>query len=535
MDKSTVGKKSVFKQPFWITDDNNHMANSALKIARPLPPEIRVVPEPLKPWQLTQIPAANTNVEIIEGFAQKFLRMGGKILRHAFFYAQFLEFEGDTPIREPRYAPIIDKPPEGYTVPQWLAEMEEGARIAAEVYSIQQQIRQWEYYGIPHVANALRRQLEQLMAQVETVAQGSLVLGNVLKIVASAGKPEWGSDAATAAGAGESDSKGQNPLSRLGSYVMAKLGRTQTPPAASGLSPVVIAGRDLLKTLVVAGDNSYGLTINDVTQSWVIEIGSDGKQVDNRLILSEKGVATLHAIVEYHAERNELVIRDTGNGSIVHTEKIPYVTIREGERVIDVQYVQFMSIRIGDATLSLFFERKFDRATVEKIRAMPIQLLEPLYVIAPLPTAIRSGFWFVRLQQEEMYDLGNIAWIEHFLLVDADTHTAIDVTSDISPAPLLSETAPCDVLKPENVDFLLDVLVNGNIPEGWKNPQKVDNVHGMEEYPRGPIMMAREVSGSEFVAMRTAMLAVRQAREALNASVEAMRRLARASKDNLLP
>lgn len=120
-----------------------------------VPVEIR---PPLTLQDLSWRAAANSNVELVEGFAQKFLRVGGKVLGHAFFYVQFLELEGDTP----RRTPIMDRPPAGQTLPNWLDEIKESGKIAAEIITLQQQIRLMEEYGLGNLTHSLKQELDQI-------------------------------------------------------------------------------------------------------------------------------------------------------------------------------------------------------------------------------------------------------------------------------------------------------------------------------------------------------------------------------------
>lgn len=167
------------------------MVTSALKRLPELAPPTRPLTVQDLPWRA----AANDNV--VEGFASKFLRIGGKVLGHALFYAQFLEFEGDTA----HHAPVVDRPPEGKTVPQWLSEMEEMSRIAAEIYAIQQQISSLDQRQQGHLAYPLRLRLNELLAQSQVIMQGNGIpmTSGALAMVASAGGASSGASGSSAA------------------------------------------------------------------------------------------------------------------------------------------------------------------------------------------------------------------------------------------------------------------------------------------------------------------------------------------------
>lgn len=123
----------------------------------------------------------------------------------------------------------------------------------------------------------------------------------------------------------------------------------------------------------------------------------------------------------------------------------------------------------------------------------------------------------IRYQQMEMYDLGNLAWIARYVLLDAATETAVDVTQEIAPAPLLSATETGMVITASGVTLLRDVLRTGTLPEGVLR-EHAGNVHGYHELPEGPIFRAREL-GKEFSAVRAHVNRIRAARAAFDDAV----------------
>lgn len=92
-------------------------------------------------------------------------------------------FPGDTPIREHIVStPVIDKPRVGTDAPTWAEEMEKSAQLAAEIATLQQQIRLMEKWGLGGWTYILKLQLDGLYAQgitpafanrVQVKAQGS--------------------------------------------------------------------------------------------------------------------------------------------------------------------------------------------------------------------------------------------------------------------------------------------------------------------------------------------------------------------------
>lgn len=153
------------------------------------PKRLPILPQP-QILTVTDLPfraAANTNVEIeaVERVAQKFLRVGGRVLGYALFYAQFLEFEGDTA----HHAPIVDQPPAGKTVSQWLAEMTEAIRVAAEIGNKLAEIQRHQTNGQAHLARRAQQELDQLLAYAQTIqhSTGAPFTSGALQMVASAG------------------------------------------------------------------------------------------------------------------------------------------------------------------------------------------------------------------------------------------------------------------------------------------------------------------------------------------------------------
>lgn len=159
------------------------MVKSSLQRVIRKVPSVEAPAQSLRVQDLPWRAVANDNV--VEGFASKFLRIGGKVLGHALFYANFLEFEGDTA----HHSPIVDQPPEGKTVSQWLSEMEEMSRISVEIYALQQQIYVLDQQGQGHLAHPLRQKMDQFLAQSQTIMQGNgiSVTSGALAMVASAG------------------------------------------------------------------------------------------------------------------------------------------------------------------------------------------------------------------------------------------------------------------------------------------------------------------------------------------------------------
>ena len=57
----------------------------------------------------------------------------------------------------------------------------------------------------------------------------------------------------------------------------------------------------------------------------------------------------------------------------------------------------------------------------------------------------------LKITQAEMYDLGNIDNIDHYVLYDSSSKVAVDITAEVNQAPLLSEVRPYHVVMDTSV------------------------------------------------------------------------------------
>jgi len=128
----------------------------------------------------------------------------------------------------------------------------------------------------------------------------------------------------------------------------------------------------------------------------------------------------------------------------------------------------------------------------------------------------RKGFYAIKIVQAEMYDLGNIDNIPHFILYDRETRTAIDVTSDVNPAPLLSKTAPAEVLSDEGSIETLEGLLSGELQPtpNWRDAGGVPCVTGFSY---------EELTDEKYASMRRTMVELRAAKIQLDEKVEELR------------
>lgn len=122
-----------------------------------------------------------------------------------------------------------------------------------------------------------------------------------------------------------------------------------------------------------------------------------------------------------------------------------------------------------------------------------------------------DGFYAVQFAQAEMYDLGNIEFIPHFILYDRKERIAVDVTSDVKPAPLLSATRPAEVMPPQDVNFIEEYLTGAVKPEFTDFPQGVR------------FFVARELSDACYIPLRERMVELQKARILLDRATNAFR------------
>jgi hypothetical protein len=121
-----------------------------------------------------------------------------------------------------------------------------------------------------------------------------------------------------------------------------------------------------------------------------------------------------------------------------------------------------------------------------------------------------EGFYAIKASQAEMYDLGNIDFISHFILYNRKEKIAVDITSDVQPAPLLSATQPVDVLMPEGIETLEKLLT------GKSKPQFC-HYSGIKSF------VAHELNDPCYAPLRARMIEVRDARLKLNSATNAFR------------
>ena len=130
-----------------------------------------------------------------------------------------------------------------------------------------------------------------------------------------------------------------------------------------------------------------------------------------------------------------------------------------------------------------------------------------------LPPTLRvDGIYAIEISQAEMYDLGNIKFIPHFFIYDRQEKVAVDITSDIKPAPLLSATRPAEVMGNDAVE-LLEKYLTGEIKPEFTS-----------DFPQGiKYFRAYEMNGGSGN-LRERIVALKSARTTLDTATENFRR-----------
>ncbi len=166
--------------------------------------------------------------------------------------------------------------------------------------------------------------------------------------------------------------------------------------------------------------------------------------------------------------------------------------------------------------LSKLFGRSKEHGADENTRVIVLPKIEEekptlggYFFSPPLRT---DGIYAIEISQAEMYDLGNIKFIPHFFIYDRQEKVAVDITSDIKPAPLLSATRPAEVIGNDSVELLEKYLTGEIKPEFTSDfPQGIKYFRAYE--------MNRGSSN-----LRERIVALKSARTTLDTAAENFRR-----------
>lgn len=121
----------------------------------------------------------------------------------------------------------------------------------------------------------------------------------------------------------------------------------------------------------------------------------------------------------------------------------------DGDVVFEPVSLGYIHLRVGNQSYRL---QKPPQGEIPDYLDIGFPLHGPLRVTRvakETASSISGSLWLIKGKQQEMYDLGNFAEIAHYILYDDATEVAIDVTSDVKQAPLLSQVQPGTVFGPE--------------------------------------------------------------------------------------
>lgn len=111
----------------------------------------------------------------------------------------------------------------------------------------------------------------------------------------------------------------------------------------------------------------------------------------------------------------------------------------------------------------------------------------------------------LKLTLTEMYDLGNLDDIDHYILYDSNSKIAIDITSDVKQAPLLSRVKPYTFIRDSSK---IEGILNGNIDI------KDTDLKGFEK---------EELNGEKYNIVREKMIQLNDAQKTLDSRIEELR------------
>ena len=118
-----------------------------------------------------------------------------------------------------------------------------------------------------------------------------------------------------------------------------------------------------------------------------------------------------------------------------------------------------------------------------------------------------EGLFRLKVTQEEMYDLGNIKNIDHYILYDSSSEVAVEITAEVNQAPLLSKVPPYKIIG--DIDFFRK-LVNGD-------------VKGESIFPAG--YEQEELIGDNYSKLRESMIVLRDFQKSLDEGIDNIRKL----------
>lgn len=121
----------------------------------------------------------------------------------------------------------------------------------------------------------------------------------------------------------------------------------------------------------------------------------------------------------------------------------------------------------------------------------------------------------LKITQAEMYDLGNIEDIDHYILYDSGSKIAIDITSEINQAPLLSKVSPYNIVMDTSG---IEDLINGTFQMA-KSLEEAGGVPYVKNFEQ------QELNGQDYKKLREYMIALRDAQKNVKEREEDMKKI----------
>ncbi len=141
------------------------------------------------------------------------------------------------------------------------------------------------------------------------------------------------------------------------------------------------------------------------------------------------------------------------------------------------------------------------------------------------PNLGKEAIVAIHYSQAEMYDLGNIGFIDHFVLFDRKTRVAVDVTAQIKQAELLSQMPRGCVGVEQFVEFLEGVIC-GDITLTHVGEQGGGIPQGIRQFT------VTQIAPEHFELVREAMSDMKLKSDAFNESIDKMERILPTVKGN---
>lgn len=175
-------------------------------------------------WAVRSVTAQvveRVGVQVVEQTAlQVAVRAGllGLRVANAALTVVFSQSDNTEPEFEPEAlpTPLVDKPPDGKTVTQWLDEIDEMTRIATLISERQNEILLYESFGQTVLAQVATQELSELLIQMQTIGYAYPMVRGGLQILNAAGDSGTVSASQSSASATSDDDELRAKVSKSG-------------------------------------------------------------------------------------------------------------------------------------------------------------------------------------------------------------------------------------------------------------------------------------------------------------------------------